>query len=341
MRRLLVLGFAALALAGCQNNGNVVDPFVGPTRVEPPRTGSVTNPGDPYYPAVPGGPSYAPAAGASGSWAPASPDAQQPPRSVAPASPAPRPPRTLPAGQHGSSGGAAQQPAFEANRSSSIRIPPPTPAAEGSMRVAAGASGAGSRGVAPSAESIAPAAGASSPRADIAGRTPVTRVIEPRTPAASAAPAASALARAVQPVDLASLPGGSNGGPATSSRTNTNAASAVVPATATSDCGCDAPAEGAVQLASATSDGRYGHDPQYQWLRGQIEYGQGDACWRLRYIPAGSPADSLGGRVILCNAQALSGYERGQFVQVRGRLVQKTSRRGCVTVYEVTEVRAQ
>ncbi len=65
---------------------------------------------------------------------------------------------------------------------------------------------------------------------------------------------------------------------------------------------------------------RYAYDPQYGWLRGRLEYSQIDRRWKLRYIPIDGTTDEFGGSVVLTNVSLLSGYERGEFVEVRGTL---------------------
>lgn len=318
MLRWLVLGTVALTLLGCKGGGKVVDPFVGRTRVEPPRTGSVTGQaGDPYY---------APSGRTTTPWTPTAPGTTP----VAPQSNLGAPAGGwVPASGAIQNNNSARSPAFEPNRSSStVGVPDPV------------------------AASPAPS------------REPVVRIIEPRSvpPAAtpmaeprpldsqsvaSASPiAASAPGAGSGPsVDLASLAGagsGTAGQPSTGGAGPVQLASATAPIAAAASCACQAaPASATPQPtpSPAATQGDYGYDPQYQWLRGLLDYSQAERCWRLRYIPAGSPADALGGSVILCNPASLSGFERGQMVEVRGRLVQKNNGRCAATVYEVSEIR--
>ena len=69
-----------------------------------------------------------------------------------------------------------------------------------------------------------------------------------------------------------------------------------------------------------SSRARYGYDPNYEWLRGKLEYSQIERRWKLRYIPIDGSTDEFGGSVVFSDASLLAGYERGEFVEVRGRL---------------------
>jgi hypothetical protein len=88
-----------------------------------------------------------------------------------------------------------------------------------------------------------------------------------------------------------------------------------------------------------TSRKNYGHDPEYRWLRGKLEYSQIDRRWKLRYIPVHGATDQYGGSVVLPEAKVLSGCERGDFVEVRGQLGRTTSNSGYAPTYEVAEVK--
>ncbi len=349
MLRSLALWTVALVLLGCKSGGNVVDPFVGRTKVEPPRTGSVSAPpGDPYY---------APPARPSGVWAPPAASGT----TGAPISnPGVAPSGSAPAAGAPARTGTVRPPAFEANRSSSaIRIPTPTASVRTNDQnqypdVAANPAP-------PAIPAKAETANPAGAPASVVATQGVVRVIEPRAPPAASASGEprrldTATASTATPipgnvvadnqtsVDLATLPPVRNGvSPATADPSTAThqvqLASAVVPAAAAA-CACQAsPTGGALQPTPATSGDGYGYDSQYQWLRGLLDYAPAERAWRLRYIPVGSPADGLGGSVFLCNPKSLSGFERGQMVEVRGRLVQRTNGRCTSTVYEVSEIR--
>ena len=84
---------------------------------------------------------------------------------------------------------------------------------------------------------------------------------------------------------------------------------------------------------------QYGYDPQYGWVRGKLEYSESQRHWKLRYIPIDGATDGFGGSVILVDTPLLSGYERGEFVQVAGKLVSTSSdKRGYAPKYEVSQL---
>lgn len=100
----------------------------------------------------------------------------------------------------------------------------------------------------------------------------------------------------------------------------------------------------AVESAAAKPDpqsarGKYGFEEGYGVLRGKLEYSQAERRWKLRYIPIDGEMDAFGGSVVLSGEKALAGLERGQLVEVRGKLNrQDQPQRGFAPLYEVTEV---
>jgi len=62
----------------------------------------------------------------------------------------------------------------------------------------------------------------------------------------------------------------------------------------------------------------FGYDPQYRWLKGQLEYSQATQTWRLRYIPPDGATDNFGGSVILSDASRLGGLKPGDLVYAEG-----------------------
>lgn len=92
---------------------------------------------------------------------------------------------------------------------------------------------------------------------------------------------------------------------------------------------------------TSSSRARYAHDPEYRWLRGRLQYSQITGRWKLRYIPVEGTTDEFGGSVVLSNPSALSGYERGQFVEVRGRLAAtpQDDDEGYAPEFEIAEIR--
>jgi hypothetical protein len=64
----------------------------------------------------------------------------------------------------------------------------------------------------------------------------------------------------------------------------------------------------------------FGHAADYSWLSGQVEYSRVSKEWRLRYASVDEP-DRYGGHVVLIESQHVSYLEDGQYVHVRGHLV--------------------
>lgn len=100
MRRWIVLAALFLLFGGCKSGGKLVDPLVGQTRVEPPRTGAISAPADPFYRSqtstytAPGGSGYSypgqsPASptGVSPGWTPMLPNSPASPQRTLPAAP--------------------------------------------------------------------------------------------------------------------------------------------------------------------------------------------------------------------------------------------------------------
>ena len=90
---------------------------------------------------------------------------------------------------------------------------------------------------------------------------------------------------------------------------------------------------------ASTLQGRYGHDPDYRRLRGKLEHSQVDGCWKLRYIPIDGATDDYGGSVVLPDESLLSGMERGDFVEVRGKIGKRdAASQGFAPTYLATKV---
>ncbi len=84
----------------------------------------------------------------------------------------------------------------------------------------------------------------------------------------------------------------------------------------------------------------HGHAPDYSWIRGRLEYSQMERHWKLRYIPIDGESDEFGGSVVLADRALLSGHERGDFVEVRGKIGEPSAEaNGFAPTYEATEVR--
>ncbi len=71
---------------------------------------------------------------------------------------------------------------------------------------------------------------------------------------------------------------------------------------------------------TAATGGDYAHSPDYQTLRGKLEYSPSLRQWKLRYIPIDGRTDTYGGSVILPDSPALAGFKAGDVVEIRGAL---------------------
>jgi len=99
--------------------------------------------------------------------------------------------------------------------------------------------------------------------------------------------------------------------------------------------------EGARNADTSSPQARYAHDPEYRCLRGRLEYSESTGRWKLRYISVEGTTDEFGGSVVLANPSQLSGYERGQFVEVHGRLgpAPQDADQGYAPEFEIAQIR--
>ena len=80
------------------------------------------------------------------------------------------------------------------------------------------------------------------------------------------------------------------------------------------------PIEPQVTSPVQESVAQFGFDPQYQWLRGQLQQSPATGQWHLRYIPQGGSPDQFGGNILVANPQVLGNLSPGEHVSVQGRL---------------------
>ncbi len=91
---------------------------------------------------------------------------------------------------------------------------------------------------------------------------------------------------------------------------------------------------------SRSDTAKYGCAADHSWLKGRLEYSQSRRCWKLRYIPIDGTADNFGGSVVLQNTSLLSGYERGDYVEVKGRLSGESKTPGDFAPdYEIVQIK--
>ena len=333
MKRLLALLIAVFVHSGCQTQGPPgTDPFFGRTTVPPPGTGSISGgPTDPYYGGAPSSlaPSYAPPAAATPQVPPAT--GAQPP------APNGGQPYVPPGGSFNSQGSSWSRIGSPLASRAETRIAPPS--------------------LSDRSRPATPKAGPT-----LAGRERVIQVLQPRAKSAASSPdtrvpLAARASTADEPrrlrvpkgaIEITDLPPAGRVTSATRPQ-SASGRSGVRLASGTEDPDDSAAVTAAVGVSPATA-GRtaaaefapradYGYDPEYGWLRGKLEYSQIDRRWKLRYIPVDGTTDQFGGSVVLPDPKLLAGCERGDFVEVRGQVGQKTANRGYAPKYEVAEVK--
>lgn len=342
MRRPLAAFAILLALSGCQSGTQTAkpeDPFFGRTRIEPPGTGTIAAAGakDPGY--------AAPKVQAPGTQSPAQVvPVQQAPQQVpvqqapvqqgpvqqtpvqnAPVQQTPTMPRSGGVPRPTSMGSATASPSAglvvqaAGTRGDVISIPASARGTGDRIASRSSAVGASSGGASvPAASTSATSVPTSSP----AGAAP-ERLVQTISPRPKAAEPARQSGAAVLPSSWPSpLPAAAPQGavnimdlpPSNSQSSTVQRPSGVVLASATEDVGIS-------KTMGGSAAGRYGYDAKYQWLQGKLEYSQVERTWRLRYIPVDGTTDTYGGSVTLAQTAKLSGLERGDFVEVHGRLV--------------------
>jgi len=310
MRSLLVLVVASSLFCGCRCQAPpAVDPFFGRTRVEPPATGCISSaPVDPYF--------RAPTVGTSS-------------RAMEPRAPTPidaSAPAT--ARREGPPSGATL-----AGRQRVIRILQPRP--KTAQRPSAD----------PGPGSLT---GPTAPEQERAATN--RRVVDiMELPKAGTPGTASKIPSAAQPGGFR-LVSGTTTASSESSESPESPESPGVSAVSKTSRSSDDSAQFTVVASSASGDeedatkqftphANYGHDPAYGWLRGKLEYSQIDSRWKLRYIPIDGKTDKYGGSVVLADPALLGGCERGDFVEINGRLGGQDPKNGFAPTYHPAEVK--
>ncbi len=87
---------------------------------------------------------------------------------------------------------------------------------------------------------------------------------------------------------------------------------------------------------------RFGFDPQYQWLRGQLQRSPTTGQWQLRYVPRGGSPDQFGGNVLVANPHVLGNLQPGEHVSVQGRLeMVQLDAQSVIPAYTITVLQRQ
>ncbi len=84
---------------------------------------------------------------------------------------------------------------------------------------------------------------------------------------------------------------------------------------------------------------RFGHDPNYRWLVGTLDYSKIQRGWLLRYGPL-QEEDRYGGCVLLLAPSHDATFKPGQTVRVEGSLIDPTSHQ-LRPAYRVENVRIE
>lgn len=324
MAPLRALLATAILFTGCQgsNPPGPTDPFFGRTRIEPPHTGAVPGPSAvaPYYnPAAPQvtlPPAMVPLPGATSTVDP-SPSlvftqSDDPIAIPAAARQVENPNRQIASASQDLRSGTPDAPAKTAT-------PIPVTIAKNASPVAPTASShetllAGHRSLTATAE-----------RERIyqtIGPRPKQVVVSEAGPAVLQTASSATLSPKVPvsgTIDIMDLPPPSEAAQPAQATADVQLVSAIVEINDPAGQAAATSTQGGAPVSFSQSS-LYSYDPQYRQLRGRLEYSQIDHCWKLRYIPVDGMTDRFGGSVILANTDTLSGYERGDFVEVHGKL---------------------
>lgn len=87
---------------------------------------------------------------------------------------------------------------------------------------------------------------------------------------------------------------------------------------------------------------RFGFDPGYGWLRGQLQYDAATGEWSLQYVAGQAGTDEFGGIIRIANPQVLGDLQPGNFVQLRGQVqTRAVGSHSSVPIYNVAVVQRQ
>jgi hypothetical protein len=102
------------------------------------------------------------------------------------------------------------------------------------------------------------------------------------------------------------------------------------------------PTETQAAAPSQESTTRFGFDPQYQWLRGQLQQSPTTGQWQLRYIHQGGNPDQFGGNVVIANPQVLGNLQPGEHISVHGSLeMMQIDAHAALPAYRITVLQRQ
>jgi hypothetical protein len=87
-----------------------------------------------------------------------------------------------------------------------------------------------------------------------------------------------------------------------------------------------------------TAGGSFGHDPNYNWFQGQLEYVESDQTWHLTYNDSPETYDQFGGDISLSQDVKLKPQHNGMIVRVSGRFDDGKLDRLGKLVFRVTRI---
>jgi hypothetical protein len=104
--------------------------------------------------------------------------------------------------------------------------------------------------------------------------------------------------------------------------------------------GGDDQSAGGVIAASGQSpaDSSSGHDPNYNWFQGRLEYVESDQAWHLTYDDAPTAFDQLGGDITLSQDVKLEPQHNGLIVRVSGQFDDRKLDRLKKPVFRVSQI---
>ena len=326
MKRPLALIFAATLVCGCNTPNGIVDPFVGRQTIPPPSTGVASNPpaANPYYPGsaqggAPSGGGFNANSGANNRYAP-------PGDSFGYGGMANR--------SNPTTSGATQLPGGPTAAPASISREPARPAAGGAPVRSANpaerppaSSGASSRAPASAGFQVN-----NNPRRGLDQATAASVRHTDQAPRDSFSSGTRGEPGRLSPTekatDIMELPDARPAGKASSGSSGFRPVGSArrasyeepVDESQADDNARERRSTRREPALAGESPGNFGFDPNYQWLRGKLEYSRIDDRWKLRYIPINGDTDEFGGSVVLLGSRLLEGYKPGEFITVYGSL---------------------
>jgi hypothetical protein len=94
-------------------------------------------------------------------------------------------------------------------------------------------------------------------------------------------------------------------------------------------------------LSSPESSRPYGHDPEFQWIKGVVAYDETTETWLIMYDDNPRPSDKLGGELTLAEHPSLKSLRPGDKVRVSGALDEVEADSRGKPYYQITRLKKQ